>query len=301
MKVVRPINVDDTVLVSSSVTETDYPEWVAGTYAVGDRRIRSITHRIYERLVAGSSTIPPENDLNGTPVPNWKDVGPTNMMAMFDNEVSTSTVFGPSGSVVLHPDGFMNSVSLVNVYSGTIIISMVYGDEEVFHKRYDMDGTIITDLYSYLFEPYIFKDNLVVVDLPPYLSPTITITFSGLSVNSCGVCVIGRAREIGGLRRKSGFGITDFSTKDVDPTFGTTTFVRRGNSDVLNCLLTIDNNLIPAFRQTLKSLTATPCAWIGIDKMGREYMSAYGWYGDFVVVIEYDTFSTCNLTIKGLM
>jgi len=299
MKVVRPIPVDDSVLYSSTATETDYPEWVIGTYVVGERRIRATTHRIYERLVAGSSTIPPENDLTGT-VPGWLDVGVTNKWAMFDNKVSTVTYFTSPGTVVLKPIGFVNSVSLINITAPTVEVSLFYGGEVVFEQIYDMDGSVITDFYTYLFEPFQLKDNLLITGLPPYLSPTITITLSGLSEVSCGVCVVGRSREIGGLKRGSGFSIVDFSVKDTD-TFGTTTFVRRGNSDELNCLLQIDDSMLAAFRQSLKGLTATPCVWIGSDKKGREYMSAYGWYGDFAVVIQYDTYSTCNLTVKGLM
>ncbi len=299
MKVVRPIPVDDAMLFSSSASETDYPAWTAGAYTAGDRCIRTTTHRIYERVVTGSSTIPPEDDCSGT-LPNWLDVGPTNRWAMFDTKVSTATSFSLSGTVVLKPVGFVNAISLINVLASTVHVSMIYGGETVFDQTYDMDGSVITDFYTYLFEPFQLKDNLLITDLPPYLSPTITVTLSGLSIVSCGVCVVGRSREIGGLKRGSGFSIIDYSTKDID-TYGTVTFVRRGNSDELNCLLQIDDSLVASFRQSLKGLTATPCVWIGTDKVGREYMSAYGWFGDFTVVIQYDTFSTCNLTVKSLI
>jgi hypothetical protein len=55
--------------------------WVSGgTYALGDKRIRVETHRVYEAVQASTGrTIAPE--LDGT---YWKDMGPTLRWAPFD-------------------------------------------------------------------------------------------------------------------------------------------------------------------------------------------------------------------------
>ena len=72
MPQVLPYTITDPVLTSSSVPETDHAAWVSGTtYAAGDRVIRTGTHRIYERLIPGAGTTPPESDSA-----NWRTPRP---------------------------------------------------------------------------------------------------------------------------------------------------------------------------------------------------------------------------------
>ena len=62
MKVIKPVAVTDAVLISSTAPETDYSAWAAGTaYSVGNLVIRTSTHRIYERLIAGKDI--PQRDM----------------------------------------------------------------------------------------------------------------------------------------------------------------------------------------------------------------------------------------------
>ena len=93
-QVLYPYTITDPVLTSSSVPETDHAAWVSGTtYAAGDRVIRTGTHRIYERLIPGAGTTPPESDSA-----NWLDAAPTNRWAMFDGAVGTRAPRPPPAS-----------------------------------------------------------------------------------------------------------------------------------------------------------------------------------------------------------
>ena len=88
MKIIKPHPITDSMLVSSSVAENDYPAWVSGTtYALGARVIRASVHKVFERLVAGAGTVAPELDTTSPAV--WMDIGPTKKWAPFDNVVGT--------------------------------------------------------------------------------------------------------------------------------------------------------------------------------------------------------------------
>lgn len=110
LHVLVPVPITDERLISSTAAENDYPLWNSGaTYAKGDIRISTVTHRIYESL-QGANTNKDPTDINnrvGTS-PWWLDRGPTNQRAMFDDEVSTQTILASPLSVVLKP-GFFNA------------------------------------------------------------------------------------------------------------------------------------------------------------------------------------------------
>ena len=51
LKVIPPVTITDSILLSSSVPETDYAAWNSGTtYSIGNRVILTSTHKIYESL-----------------------------------------------------------------------------------------------------------------------------------------------------------------------------------------------------------------------------------------------------------
>ena len=119
MKVIKPVTVTDAVLISSTAPETDYAAWAAGTaYSVGNRVIRTSTHRIYERMVAGTTATAPELDSV-----NWIDIAPTNRWAMFDGEVSTQTALASPLTVVIKP-GLVNGLALFGLAGTTLVVTV---------------------------------------------------------------------------------------------------------------------------------------------------------------------------------
>ena len=88
MKVLIPITITDAMFTACSVAEPAAGEtaWVsAGTYAVGDKRIRTGVHKIFRCILAHTGrTALPEDDPS-----YWEDVDPTVKLAPFDTYVST--------------------------------------------------------------------------------------------------------------------------------------------------------------------------------------------------------------------
>lgn len=73
MKIVQPMSILDSNLISSNVAETDYPDWSASTvYVTGDRVkiVSTNTHKIYESLTGKSQTGLTANTSVGNQV-NW--------------------------------------------------------------------------------------------------------------------------------------------------------------------------------------------------------------------------------------
>ena len=125
MKIIKPHPITDSMLVSSSVAENDYPAWVSGTtYALGARVIRASVHKVFERLVAGAGTVAPELDTTSPAV--WMDIGPTKKWAPFDNVVGTLAT-GASPLKYTLRTGFTDSLALFELTGRYVDVVMKDG------------------------------------------------------------------------------------------------------------------------------------------------------------------------------
>jgi hypothetical protein len=116
MKLIELTPITDARLVASSVPEDPSPAWAPGTYAALDRVHRPERHEVYERLLDGPSTAPPEADPDG-----WALVGPTNRWAMFDARSGTRTTAQDLIRVTLAP-GVVRGLGLVELRGAEVNI-----------------------------------------------------------------------------------------------------------------------------------------------------------------------------------
>lgn len=301
MNVIKPVTVDDTVLLSSTVPETDYAVWNSVTaYAINAYCIMTTgVHRIYQCLVANTNFAPNLNTAGTTP--KWLDCGPTNQRAMFDSFVNTRTTGTGTLTVVLQGSGFVSGIGLFGLQGSVLNIKISVGGLTVYDITQSLDGTIRADSYSWFWEPWRQKETIVVTNLPPYLSPTITITIiNGSSgVVACGMCAIGSTRSIGIAQNGTGFGLTDYSGIITD-TFGNTTFIKRGNSRLLNLELQFKASELETFDQTMRDLTSIPCVWQATDSDAYQFMTTFGYYPDMIAMVQ-SGYGTCSLSIRGII
>ena len=298
MKIIVPTVMTDAILSSSSVPETDYPEWNASTaYAVGAFCIRASTHRIYKRAVAGTTSTPPETDIT-----NWVDYAPTNRWAMFDNVVGTQTVAASSLSVVLRPsyiagltlmelEGANLQVTLKNAPSGTTIYS----------KNLKLDGTIITSFFDWFFVPYSQLTSVILTDLPiQYLNPELTISITGTGNVKCGVCKFGEVLLVGSSEYGAKAGIIDYSVKTKD-TFGNYSVTQRAYSKRATFSVMTDKADFPRIHKGLSSIRSTPAIFIGTEEYGYDPLTIYGFYKDFTIDVAYPTTHLLSIEVEGLI
>lgn len=172
------VDITDAMLDSCSIAEpaTGETAWVSGgTYAIGDEKIRTTTHRRYKSITAhtGITTLP-ENDPT-----NWFDDGPTVRWAAFDAYDSTESEDVTTLSYVLSP-GFINAVCITGAAGETV--SVVVKDEP--------GGAIVKSYSAELVGPFYSladwywganraQTTHIVTDILSYPDAEVTITITG--------------------------------------------------------------------------------------------------------------------------
>jgi hypothetical protein len=229
----------------------------------------------------------------------WLDRGASNRWAMFD-QYNTSQSTAPSEiEVEIEPTGRINIIALLNISAASVqIVAEDEVDGEIFNQTYSMVSTAgITDWYAYFFEEIIRKGDLV-VELPPYVAPTVTVTFTDAGETvKVGTLILGQVKNIGGTVYGATVGITDYSRKDTDD-FGNYTIVERAFSKRGEFKVWCDTNLYDEIQRVLALYRATPIVFLGTDEFACSQI--YGFYKSFDLEFTGPNKSYCSLEIEGL-
>jgi hypothetical protein len=177
------------------------------------------------------------------------------------------------------------------------------GGAVVYNKTFDMNYTVILDLYEYFFKPFDYLDSVIITDLPPYPDGVINITastdLSGAFIK-IGSCVYGTTSLIGDTQYGVTFGIKDYSLKETDE-FGNTSFVARAFSKRMEPSVILKNTDIRAVTNILNSIRARPTVWLGTDIDDYSPLVVFGFYRDYNIDVSYPTSSLLRLEIEGLV
>lgn len=299
IKLITPLAITDSVLTASTVAENDYAAWNAGTaYNVGDRVIRTTTHRIYERLVAGTTATAPESDTM-----NWRDAGATNRWKMFDTRVSSQTTKTGGFSITLVPGTVVTSLACLNLSECTSVnVTMTApGAGTVYNQTITLDAPPLqSEYWNYFFDPIVPDTLALFFDIPPYYDGTITVTFDGTGAVACGAFLVGPLREFGieeGAQTGARLGINDYSRKERN-TFGDIELVERLWSDWITADILVENDRLDYTKRLLTSLRATPTLYIVAERY--ESMTVFGFAKNFAVTIPYTEYSQCSLELDSL-
>lgn len=300
MKIIRPVTVTDSVLVSSNLTEDDYPVWSSSTtYAVGDRVILTSTHRIYESVIVSNLNNDPSlNDLT-----KWINLGATNKWKAFDGVLADQATNTTSITYSLTPNSLVNALALFNLSAETLNVTVTDPtDGEVYNKDYALtDNSLIDNWFSYFFEPIVKKSEIILLDLPSYTTATIDIT---LSINpgdlvSVGEIVFGNQKTLGFTLYNTVVGIQDYSRKTVDD-FGNATITKRRFAQTVDYDVKVNTNLVRDVQKTLSEYRATPIVFTGTD--GGTYGDlVYGYYRSFAINISTPSLSDATIEVEGLV
>ena len=301
MRVIRPLTINDTTLSSSTVAEPDTGEivWVASTRLTGDRRISTVTHRVYEVVATTSTTDDPVEGVNATP-PSWVDVGPTNKWAMFDTVNSTTTKEATSLVIETEMGRITNSIAGFAVSASTVNITVTDTTEgEVFNRDLNMtDNSQVGGWYDYYSAPIIRATSFVVLDLPAYPLATVKITAEAASVEF-GNLVIGNSVTLGTMLAGTSLQLLDYSRKVVDD-FGNTTVQKGRSSKLVNFNLSIPYALTDYVFNTFGSLQGFPSAWIGDGGDGDPTL-VFGYYKDYRNNLTTRNITDATVTVEGLV
>lgn len=296
MKVIKSIVTTDAILTSSNILENEYSTWVSGTsYAASARVIYQ--HKIYERVIAGAGTTPPDIDQV-----NWLYISYTNRWRMFDNVISNTSSRVGGITFTLTPSQSVDSLILLNVNAASVRVVMndsVSG--VVYDKTVILSGNdSVTDYYSYFFNSVSEKKTTATfLDIPSYPTATITVTISsGSALAEVGEVVYGMKTIVGRTNYNTAIGIKSFSRKEVDE-FGNVTVVKRRNSKYCEYDIDIDNYKLSEIQRFFSDIDSVPCVFIGNESMDE--LVVYGFYSEFKATIAFPTVSKCSLRVEGLI
>lgn len=306
MNVLIPLKITDAMLASSTIAEPAAGEtaWVsAGTYAVGDVRIRTTTHRKYKALTAHTGkTELPENDAT-----NWLDIGPTTKWAPFDSEVSTQASIVTPMTYVLKP-GFFNAIALYGLDGASISVTVKdqTGGNVVYTYTSDLQEPP-ADWYEWLFSPIKPLTKLVLRDIVPYPDAELTITITaaaGVTVKA-GIIAVGDMRpligdaEWGGTEAGATAEPVDYSyiKTELD---GTTKIVKRRAATDMNVRVVMPRTSADYALATVQEVLSVPAAWIASDAPGFAGLNVFGLGTGSM---SYDSFGHAifSIKVKGLV
>ena len=298
MRVIKSVVTTDTILTSSNIPEDEYPVWVSGTSYTALGKV-IYQHKIYQRIVTGSGTTPPDLDQV-----NWLDDGYTNRYRMFDNIISSVSSRTGGIEFTLTPNQVINSIALLNVNASTVRVVMNDPIEGVVYDRTKelRSSSNVIDYYSYFFAPLSNLGDLntaIFLDLPNKPTATITVYISsGVGLVEVGEVVYGVQTVVGRTNYGTSFGVTSYSRKEVDE-FGKVTVIKRKNSKYADYDIDIDNTNLTFIQRLFQDIDSVPCVFIGNPEM--EELIVYGFYVDFKATISFPTVSKCTLRVEGLI
>lgn len=267
MKVIPPVKITSARIISSTVpllnTNSAFGEveqqWLSGTgYGVDDMRVDD--GRRYRCRVAVTGSIKPIDDPE-----HWKDIGPSNYMAMFDMHRNSKTVAASPMTVVLQPGQRIDSLALGGLQANLVEVTMHVGGAEVFSKSYNLSSRRTKSWSEYRFGKFTTKKSIIDFSLPRYSSAQITITISSpTGVVRCGAAVVGSSVYLGDMQ--SGDGSTlNFSLIERNG-FGDAVLNPRPGVPKVNVSLLTPANATKNILDVKENLNAVPAVWCGIEK-----------------------------------
>lgn len=305
MRVIKPVQITEDLLISSSVAEpsgSDPAAWSNSvSYVVDDFVYVAATHRVYKCIANNTGTDPVVNSALPTPTA-WTDYGPTNRWAMFDQEVNTQSTGDSPLSVVLQP-GIVNAIALLELVGTQAVVTMrdELGGAVVYTRTAVLERSSVLDWSAYFFEPFQQLASLVLTDLPSYLNGAIYVDITGTGAPKCGALIVGRVYSLGGTEHGVQAGIRDYSRKEVDETTGVTSLQLGKFSKRMQARMCLESNAVNGVQSLLTSLRATPCVWIGDDSGAYDALVVFGFYRDFRLDVAYPTLTYCSLDIEGML
>lgn len=300
MKLIAPISVDETVLVSSNLTEDDYPEWDnATTYAAADRVIVLATHKVYLSVISSNLGNDPTTD-DGT---NWTEVGATNKWKAFDNRISDRAVNPLQISYDLAPSKTVSALSVHGVVADSVTVTVIEQGSEatVFEETKSLvDNSGVEDWWDYFFQPIDRLEDLVFTDLLAFDGDAVAVSVAIASGNAeLGQLVLGYQHTIGITITGVDLGITDYSVKETDE-FGNAFVLERSYSVTVDFPVSIKTLRSAYIRRLLASRRAVPSVYFAGADMEGFGTIAFGYFNDFYITLQGGERSDANIKVESL-
>lgn len=300
MKIIRPVTVTDSVLDASNITENDFPQWAVGTtYSTGDKVIVLSTHRIYESVISSNVGNNPTTD-DGT---KWLNIGATNRWRAFDKTITDQATNTTSITYSFDPQSLVNSIAFFNLEGTSVGVTVTDAVEgEVYDETVSLvDNGAVENWWSYFFEPIVRKTEIVLFDLPNYVSAILDVSINAPTGDTAkvGQIVFGNQKTLGLTTYGTTVGIQDYSTKDTDA-FGNVIITERRFAQTVEYDVKLITSTVRDVQKTLAGFRATPLVYSGTDT-GEFGDLVYGYYRNFGINISTPSLSDATIEVEGLV
>lgn len=312
MRLIEPLDINESRLDTSNAPGSSLNEWASGTtYDTGDQVKVSDTgvNKEYESLTNGNQgNYPPDNVEGESDPPQWLEIGSINDWAMFDGRLADQTESSaafPVGTgngiqVEITPSAVVNGMALFNLQGQSVRVEMDDPtDGIVYDKTYSLNNNdAVEDWYSYFYEPIETDRTLLIDDLPSFGTATFRVSIANpTDPAKCGFVAMGRIRSVGRTQYGSTTGITDYSRKERDQ-FGRATIKQRSFNARGEFDINVEAGRTSFVENLLADLRATPVVYYGSPSYKNTII--YGYYRDFTTVISNFSFSELSIEIEGL-
>lgn len=269
-------------ILTSSVAENDYlPHNPGTTYgnADVDRCISTVTHRIYQSLRTGNIGHDPTDPVNRAgEAAWWLDIGATNKMKMFDDQVASQTVAVSPLVVVLSP-GPVNALDLRGILAdgATVVVKDAPGGNITKTFTSDLESSEPPDYYEYWFDRFQPQTDFIVTGLEPYsdMEITITLTAAGGTVK-CGMVSVGDLRPLGKSIKGAKAKPKSNSRVTINE-FGDGAIQRRGvSAPDLSFSALVELDYTASVMDTLIAVLDIPCVVVVTESVKRSWLRAFG-------------------------
>jgi len=293
MIITIPQPIDDTTLVSSNVPAGDYPDWTAGTYNLGDKRV--VGGSIYE-VTALTTTDEPVFGSQQSPK-TWIRLGYINRLRMFNDTSDSKTTLSASDIDVRFKsaDNYYGLLGLLGLVGQSVTV-------EVYDSVGTLQQTLTADLVdigvgdwaAYFFQPYDQIESVVFTDIRYEVDGEIRAIIEGEGGDtSCGRVILGSQQVVGTTLYDTTVGLLTFTTFERDG-FGNLS-IRPGRTvNTADFRVDVDRTYVDSALRILRAAGGKIAFYVGEEDEEATYILGIAEEPR----INYTTPSKCNLSLE---
>jgi hypothetical protein len=248
------------------------------TYAKG--ALVQYASRKYSSVAAGNIGNTPD----ATPA-SWTDIGATNVWAMHDRISGGQSTGSGYRVFAFRAPSAVDAVALINIEATNVVVVVADG-----HGRVNSQTKYGAALTAVAFTGFAAGEYV-----------TVSMYNNGADVK-IGECIAGVLVTIGDTQYPLDVSLIDFSKKETDPTFGTTSFLERAFSSRIDASVSVSKAAHGASSATLTRLRATPTAYIfSDDTLYGSDVIHYAFIRSMRRSISYPTYSLFDVELESLV
>lgn len=280
-------------LTASTVPETDYASWAAGTtYARGDRVISTTTHRVYESARnsnLGKNPTVRTNRFNpeSNPTGWWIDVSATNRWKVLDGRLFDQARQASSMRWTFVTASGINAVGLFGLFADQVRCEVLNGATPISDTTINLaatDGPLRRAAF---------------LGLGATTGRTVRVTVSGSGDVYCGEIVLGQVRDLGAATYGTGEGFASYSRNETDD-YGNPVVIRRlrGASAQIQAVCNASDK--DRVLRVLAAQDARPAVYMAGDPNAPEGIMVFGYSEAPFITLSGPTKAEYVIDVKGI-